>query len=180
MNNSSEPFSEQFDLLILLRKINRINTIILRLFIVVLFSLAVGLYFFQLLCRFFFQSSFFWIDSFIQYSFILSAFYGVVLATTKNEHLKIDLFKKLQKHLHFKIVFNGICFLLSLCLLTLYFQYTFFTNNKFHQSLSDTFGAYSKNIPMVFLFFSMALSFSEVALNSLWSAKKKYLKQNKK
>ena len=175
MNEPIEPF----DLLILLRKINRINIIILKLFIVTLFSLATGLYFFQLLNRFLFQTSFFWIDSFIQYSFIVSAFYGVVLAIAKNEHIKIDLFKKLQTLSHFKVIFNGICFLLSLCLLALYFQYSFFIDNPLNQSTYTRVLTYGKNMPMIFLFFSMALSFSEVALSAFWVLKKNQLKKSK-
>ena len=163
--DKSENNSPEFSLIALLRKINILNAVILKIFIVSLFSAATGLYCLQLISRFFFQTSFFFIDSFIKYAFIVSAFYGVVLSVSNNEHIKIDLFKKIQTLPQFKLIFNGVCFLLSLCLLILYFQYTFFLNKQF---VSHDFWIYFKNIPMVFLFFSMALSFSEVALTALF------------
>ena len=109
------------------------------------------LYIFGIFSRTFLNVSFFWIDSFIQYAFVLCALFGAATALKTDEHIKIDLLKFWIEKKQNKII---VAFVSSLLFLAILVIYVLHLKNEWTLGESSNFwvSKWVLDVPFIYLF----------------------------
>jgi len=142
----------------ILKRISKLAIIIEDFFIVVLLGSVIGLSVMQVLMRLFLSSSFIWADELIKILVLWTALVASVSASRNNQHLKIDIIRKIlpsKLSLAPQIVAEFFAFIV--CILIAWHSYRFINlTSDFNETVLINFPAWIVYIIVPIAFFLMA------------------------
>lgn len=152
--------------IIVLNKIDLLLAKTIQFTTVVCFSLGFLLYFMNFILIKFFHNNLTFIDPLVQYLLVIAGLLGAAWATSSDENIKIEIFKKLSKKPILIIIKNVVALVISLVILKVFgehFLYEIKTSQK-HSGIGVP--NFLLDIPYIFLFLVSCFYYLSAAIQA--------------